>query len=259
MDSKMRLTDGSVQSARDFAKLFHGSQRYGAEPYDVHLREVEAILYDHGYDDDHDRIVAMLHDVVEDTSATIGDVNQRWGPEVAADVLACTGVGHNREQRNASILAKLMVRPSAAKYKAADRIANLSRCLLEQNHRMGALYLKERFAFCQVVKPLLQGVGQWSSLGQSLEDAYEAVSTMIREFEAAYDWSTQDAAIDKFAAKMKAKLRKAAPERGHGWIDPKEVTQKRFNTMLRSHVRKGDPVDVGLLAMMMEHHGMTTS
>jgi (p)ppGpp synthase/HD superfamily hydrolase len=253
MTSKMWFTDGSLQSARDFAKLFHGQQKYGTEPYTVHLDEVEQILVDHGYDSDHSRKVAQLHDVVEDTQATLHDIEQRWGPDVAGDVNACTGEGTNRILRNASILAKLVVRPGAAKYKAADRVANLRRCLDEKNHRMAALYLNERYAFYQVVMPMLD-----QALAGTLDDTYERVSTMIREFKAAYDWSAQDAAIEKFAAKMKAKLRKKAPEHGHGWIDPGDVSVARLQRELLAHVHKGDPVDVGLLAMMIEHHDFKT-
>lgn len=256
MDSKFLYADGTLESAKEFAEVFHGDQFYGFDiPYSVHLDEVEEVLAEHGYERLHDKLVARLHDVVEDTMATRSDIEQRWGPAVAQDVDACTGVGPNRKSRNASILAKLIVHPNAAKYKAADRIANLRRTLKERNFRTAAMYLDERYAFCEVVLPRLKR----PTLAQALNDAYEAVSTMVREAEAAYDWTAQDTAIDKFAAKMKAKLRKKAPERGHGWIEPEEISRDRFNTMLREHVAKGDPVDVGLFAMMLDYHGMTTA
>lgn len=256
MDSKFLYADGSLESAKEFAAVFHGKQYYGFDvPYTTHLDEVEAVLAEHGYERLHDKLVARLHDVVEDTMATRSDIEQRWGPAVAQDVDACTGVGYNRKSRNASILAKLIVHPNAAKYKAADRIANLRRTLSERNFRTAAMYLEERFAFCEVVIPRLKR----PTLAQALNDAYEAVSQMVREEEAAYDWTVQDTAIDKFAAKLKAKLRKKAPERGHGWIEPDEIDAKRFQTMLADHVLKGDPVDVGLFAMMIDYHGMTTA
>lgn len=63
-----------------------------------------------------------------------------------------------------------------------------------------------------------------------------------------------DAAVDAFAAAMKAKLAKKRAE-GYGGWNTSECTQEMLSAMLRNHVSKGDPVDVGNLAMMLHQRG----
>lgn len=64
-----------------------------------------------------------------------------------------------------------------------------------------------------------------------------------------------DLAVDKFAAAMKEKLaRKRAEGRG-GWNDPDQCTAQHLSALLRKHVEKGDPIDVGNLAMMLHQRG----
>lgn len=58
-------------------------------------------------------------------------------------------------------------------------------------------------------------------------------------------------AVDRFAAAMKAKLaQKRAQGRG-GWDDKEDCTQAFLSQLLREHIEKGDPIDVGNLAMML--------
>lgn len=60
-----------------------------------------------------------------------------------------------------------------------------------------------------------------------------------------------DLAVDRFAAAMKAKLAKKRDEGKSGWEDKDECSQLFLSQLLREHVEKGDPVDVGNLAMML--------
>lgn len=61
-----------------------------------------------------------------------------------------------------------------------------------------------------------------------------------------------DAAVDAFAAVMKAKLAKKRSEGRDGW---QECSAEYLSDLLRSHVEKGDPVDVANLAMMLHQNG----
>ncbi|MDY0071847.1 MAG: hypothetical protein RBR77_04275 [Thauera sp.] len=62
-----------------------------------------------------------------------------------------------------------------------------------------------------------------------------------------------DAAVDAFAAAMKAKLKRVREEKGRGgWQD---MSATELSAMLREHVEKGDPVDVANLAMMLHQNG----
>lgn len=62
---------------------------------------------------------------------------------------------------------------------------------------------------------------------------------------------SDDLAVDRFAAAMKAKLAKKRDEGKSGWEDKDECSQLFLSQLLREHVEKGDPVDVGNLAMML--------
>ena len=49
-----------------------------------------------------------------------------------------------------------------------------------------------------------------------------------------------DAAVDRFAAAMKAKLNKKRQEGREGW---QSMTAEQLSALLHEHVHKGDPVD----------------
>src|SRR5690554_137572 len=63
-----------------------------------------------------------------------------------------------------------------------------------------------------------------------------------------------DAAVDRFAAAMKAKLAKKRSEGRTVW---QEANSVYLSELLREHVEKGDPVDVGNLAMMIHENGFS--
>lgn len=64
-----------------------------------------------------------------------------------------------------------------------------------------------------------------------------------------------DLAVDRFAAAMKAKLAKKRAEGRGGWEDKDDCSNDFLSQLLREHVEKGDPVDVGNLAMMIHQRG----
>jgi hypothetical protein len=64
-----------------------------------------------------------------------------------------------------------------------------------------------------------------------------------------------DLAIDRFAAMMKEKMAKSRANGRSGWDDPQQVTIGELSCDLRIHTGKGDPVDVGLFAMMIALRG----
>lgn len=68
-----------------------------------------------------------------------------------------------------------------------------------------------------------------------------------------------DIAIDVFAAAMKAKMAKGRADGRHGWHNKNECAEIRLRVMLRQHVSKGDPVDVGNFAMMLFNRGERTA
>jgi (p)ppGpp synthase/HD superfamily hydrolase len=131
--------------ARAFAVAAHGDQRYGSEPYVVHLAAVREVLRDFDYGGDF-ALAAWLHDTVEDTEVTVEQLEREFGPRVAALVWAVTGIGNNRKERSASAYAKMRALPDAVTVKLADRIAN-SEASARSSPRLLAMYREELAGF----------------------------------------------------------------------------------------------------------------
>jgi hypothetical protein len=70
---------------------------------------------------------------------------------------------------------------------------------------------------------------------------------------------SDDLAVDRFAAKMKAKLAQARDKGRGGWDDPEQCGPTILLPMLHDHLAKGDPVDVANFAMMLDHYGASTA
>lgn len=117
--------------ALDFAARQHVAQRRkgaAGEPYINHLCEVAAILSETvGTDDAVLLIAAILHDVVEDTDATIDDVAALFGNEVAQVVAQVTDdKSLSRDARKALQIEKApMLSVPARLLKIADKTSNL--------------------------------------------------------------------------------------------------------------------------------------
>ena len=62
-------------------------------------------------------------------------------------------------------------------------------------------------------------------------------------------------AVDRFAAGMKEKLAMARVKGRSGWDDPAKCTVEHLSDLLRTHVEKGDPVDVANFCMMLQQRG----
>lgn len=135
-----------VEKARMFAYEAHREQRYGSEPYHVHLEEVVANLQT--VTDDPEVLAAgYLHDTIEDVpTVTTDTLHAMFGSRVAELVWAVTGIGKNRKERVANALAKLAVTPDAVTIKLADRLANARRSLANSPDKY-RMYQKEHGAF----------------------------------------------------------------------------------------------------------------
>ena len=82
-----------IMKAFNYAKGHHGDQcRRSGEPYIIHPLNVAYILADIGLDDS-TICAALLHDVVEDTEVTDGDIRQEFGVEIAEMVEGVTKLG----------------------------------------------------------------------------------------------------------------------------------------------------------------------
>ncbi len=165
-----------VFAAREFAARAHAEQKYGTEPYLVHLDEVASLCLLHlpgiGTWDPAEPggrrfrhlivdclVTAYLHDVLEDTEATRGEISALFGEEAAARAeLLSDPPGKNRKERKAALHHRLELlderEPVGAVVigvKVMDRLANLRRsssdspALLEMYQRESAAFKKACF------------------------------------------------------------------------------------------------------------------
>jgi NTP pyrophosphatase (non-canonical NTP hydrolase) len=70
------------------------------------------------------------------------------------------------------------------------------------------------------------------------------------------DQHPDDIAVERFAARMKAKLAQARREGMAGWDNPLACTTAHLTQLLIKHVHKGDPVDIANFAMMLSERGV---
>ena len=97
------LTSRFVQAV-DFAITAHGAQRRKTSgvTYVAHLLAVSSLVLEAGGDEDM-AIAGLLHDTLEDTGVTAGDIEAAFGPRVRGIVEACTeerpGSWRDRKER----------------------------------------------------------------------------------------------------------------------------------------------------------------
>ncbi|WP_313953545.1 HD domain-containing protein, partial [Accumulibacter sp.] len=147
-----------IQRAKNFATSAHqriGHRRkYSDQPYQVHLEAVARLVA--SVTDDAEMIAAAwLHDVVEDTPATLGDVEREFGPAVAALVQDLTDVsrpsdGNRAIRKESDRQHTAHASPRAKSIKLADLIDN---CQDISHHdvRFARVYLGEMNALLAVL------------------------------------------------------------------------------------------------------------
>jgi len=83
-----------IEQALLFAQKYHATQkRISGEPYITHLFAVAQFLIDEFSADATTVIAGLLHDTVEDTTATLSDVEKQFGEEIRFLVDGATDVG----------------------------------------------------------------------------------------------------------------------------------------------------------------------
>lgn len=151
----------TIEQIRELAVHAHGAQKYGEDPYSVHLDAVVSVLGEFGFDSFEDKAVGLLHDTIEDTSLTSEKLIEVGIPVVVVHgVLFCTDErGINRKARKRltyarvkSVIAACGVHDSASttigvRTKLADRIVNIKKCK-ENNPGLLEMYKSEHQDFC---------------------------------------------------------------------------------------------------------------
>jgi (p)ppGpp synthase/HD superfamily hydrolase len=145
-----------TERARAFAEVAHHNQvrKYTGAPYIQHPVAV-AELVASVTSDPEVIAAAYLHDVVEDTSQELGDIEANFGPRVALLVAYLTDVSTkyhgNRAARKALDRAHLALAPAEAQtVKLADLIDN-SKSIAEHDPDFAKVYLKEKAELLEVL------------------------------------------------------------------------------------------------------------
>ena len=122
-----------VKEAFEYCVLKHeGQKRSTGEPYYTHPFNVALIIVSLGMDSKA-IAAALLHDVVEDTDATLEDIKREFGEEVALLVDGVTKIGRlnfsTKEQQQAESLRKMLIAMGqdirVIIIKLADRLHNM--------------------------------------------------------------------------------------------------------------------------------------
>lgn len=128
----------------EYAMKQHGDQKYDkGMPYIVHLVGVSNIASRFGYHvDDIElgykvHVVALGHDLLEDTKTKYRNLVDLFGEEIAEAIYALTDEkGRNREEKNAKTWPEIRKNMIASIVKPCDRIFNLETSLANNSHQL---------------------------------------------------------------------------------------------------------------------------
>ena len=195
-----------IDAAYSFAADFHRDQRRrSGEPYINHPVEVALILAKDLKMDEDPICAALLHDTVEDTSATLDDLTERFGATVAELVDGVTKLTSievsSMDEKQALNLRKMFLAMSkdirVVIIKLADRLHNMrTLAALPPDRRV----FKARETM-DVYAPLADRLGI-SSIKWELEDLaffylnpdeYERIARMVQESRAQREQNTDEA------------------------------------------------------------------
>lgn len=163
-----------VNKALAYATEAHKGQvrKYTGEPYIVHPIEVMETVR-RVMDDPEVQAAALLHDVVEDTPVSIKDIEDVFGPRVAALVSDLTDVskpedGNRATRKELDRQHSAKASPDAQSVKLADLISN-SMSIVKDDPNFAKVYMKEKALLLGV---LTKGNPQLFSLAAKIVENY---------------------------------------------------------------------------------------
>ena len=168
--------DIMVQKAIFFATQAHAGQtrKYTGEPYVNHPIEVMRLVSEVN-DDPEVLAAAILHDVVEDTPATITNIRIGFNARVAALVDDLTDVskpedGNRATRKELDRQHTAKASPDAKTIKLADLISN-SMSIVKDDPNFAKVYMKEKRALLEV---LTEGDATLYKRASEMVDSYFA-------------------------------------------------------------------------------------
>ena len=197
---------GKLVSAYEFASEYHKNQRRrSGEPYINHPVEVALILAKDLRMDEDPICAALLHDTVEDTSATLRDLRDRFGTAVAELVDGVTKLTSievtSIDEKQALNLRKMFLAMSkdirVIIIKLADRLHNMRTLAALKSDRR----IFKAHETMDIYAPLADRLGM-SSIKWELEDLaffyldpeeYERIARMVQDSRAQREQETSEA------------------------------------------------------------------
>ena len=162
-----------IQKAYVFAATAHAGQtRLSGEPYLSHPLSVADTLAEMGFDEP-TVAAGLLHDTVEDTKATIEEIDENFGEEVADIVDGVTKISmipfENKEEAQAENIRKMILAMShdmrVLMVKLADRQHNMSTLDFQKAHKQKRIAQETM----DIYAPLANRLGLYM-LKRNLED-----------------------------------------------------------------------------------------
>ena len=202
-----------ITSAYEFAAEKHKDQkRESGEPYITHPIAVAQILIELGMDTD-TICAALLHDVVEDTEASLEDLKKRFGADVANLVDGVTKLNqvslYSKEEQQAENIRKMLLSMSkdirVIIIKLSDRLHNMRTLAFRNELKRRSVSLETMSIFV----PLANRLGI-TKMKEELEDtafsyldpyAYNEIEQMLEKSK-----SEREEFIESIRARLKKRL-----------------------------------------------------
>lgn len=147
------ITTDKIELAKQLSRHFHKGQKYGEHDYyEYHILGVLKTLHrvSKEYPTEEMAIVALLHDVLEDTECTWDTIQNIFCRDIA-DYVSCLSYikGYDKEQ----YLKDVSIYPVTRVVKYADSLFNYNECIKDGNlerakkykYNLDVLYSKELF------------------------------------------------------------------------------------------------------------------
>lgn len=139
-------TESDVARAAEFAYLQHKGQKYGEKDYFYHLSMVASVvecmtlLESNTSQANLLKIVAYLHDTIEDTETTKEELEKLFDVRVASAVVALSKV---KNQSYDDYMLNVLSNSTAHAVKIADTKANLMQSQMDGNQKRIDKYQKQ--------------------------------------------------------------------------------------------------------------------
>ncbi|AUG85134.1 metal-dependent phosphohydrolase [Vibrio phage Ceto] len=150
---KIEKLEHLLATAEQWAKDLHAGQKYAFDDdyFEAHIKEVEKTVIELTRSSSFTRterylarIVALLHDIIEDTDCTLADVQRTFGTRIAQCVLNLTKVSKESWEAQWSRATRdpisLVVKKAAMMVNLRTSLAN-SRINLIEKYTTGLRYL----------------------------------------------------------------------------------------------------------------------